>query len=352
MTSFTASLPYAALAPRMRTPGYLQFRHLHPARPAGRRLAARARRHPAPAVRQGPAKVLATDYGRWFYIPGPVFAAGLVVGLVAVVTGRRRGTQRNACRRFTASAILALVPPAAFATFDCALPAPAAHPDPGGRGPRRGRDGRPKTQFCSDCQRRYRSTRSSRICGVRSSGTGDRRAGWSRASAPGTPYSAGSRQVGARSAAAPSATAPLRGSRVTSSTTCWQTSSRRLRSSLTRPPRAHPRTACRACPPTVQQYPLVAGASASTSQTSSLLIPSTSRRHDDFALAGGIPSIAGPDPRGEFARAPPPSAASIQCSGGSAQPPDASNRDGSTAGPASATGTLRCLPGAGGAAPG
>ena len=36
------------------------------------------------------------------------------------------------------------------------------------------------------------------------------------------------------------------------------------------------------------------------------------------------------------------SAASIQCSGGSAQPPSPPNRDGSTAGSGSATGTLRC----------
>jgi hypothetical protein len=75
----------------------------------------------APAVRDGPAAFLA-DYGRWFYVPGPVLAAGLVVAVAGLAVGtRRRGTPkttRDACLLFTLSAVLVLIPPAVFATFD------------------------------------------------------------------------------------------------------------------------------------------------------------------------------------------------------------------------------------------
>jgi dolichyl-phosphate-mannose-protein mannosyltransferase len=75
----------------------------------------------APAVRPGPATFLA-GYGRWFYLPGPVFAAGLVVAVAGIVVAtRRRGTPkatRDACLLFTLSAVLVLIPPAVFATFD------------------------------------------------------------------------------------------------------------------------------------------------------------------------------------------------------------------------------------------
>ncbi len=75
----------------------------------------------APAVRPGPAAFLA-DYGRWFYVPGPVFAAGLVVAVAGIgVATRRRGTPkatRDACLLLTLSAVLVLIPPAVFATFD------------------------------------------------------------------------------------------------------------------------------------------------------------------------------------------------------------------------------------------
>ena len=67
-----------------------------------------------------------TDYGRWFYVPGPVFAAGLVLALGGLVAATaRRGTKdrpgkqiRAAGLLFTASAVLVLIVPAAFATFD------------------------------------------------------------------------------------------------------------------------------------------------------------------------------------------------------------------------------------------
>ena len=74
----------------------------------------------APAVRPGPAAFL-TDYGRWFYLPGPVFAAGLLLGLAGLVVDKRRRQPDagwDAGLLFTASAVLVLVPPAAFATFD------------------------------------------------------------------------------------------------------------------------------------------------------------------------------------------------------------------------------------------
>ena len=57
-------------------------------------------------------------------MPGPVFAAGLVLGLGGLVVSQvRRGTAedrriRDAGLLFTASAVLVLILPAAFATFD------------------------------------------------------------------------------------------------------------------------------------------------------------------------------------------------------------------------------------------
>src|SRR5690348_4064061 len=80
----------------------------------------------------------------------------------------------------------------------------------------------------------------------------------------------------------------------------------------------------------------------STVQTSSLLMPSTSRSRTTSRWRPGSSSIQA---RTRWASLPAsirPSAASIQCSGGSAQPPAPSNRAGSTAGSGSATGTLRC----------
>ena len=41
-----------------------------------------------PAARRNLASFL-TGYGRWFYVPGPVFAAGLVLALAGVITGAR-----------------------------------------------------------------------------------------------------------------------------------------------------------------------------------------------------------------------------------------------------------------------
>ena len=108
--------PVRGAGPEHYSPAYLQFHtYILPDPQADASL--RALGYGAPAVRPGLAKAL-TDYGRWFYVPGPVFAAGLVMALAAVVIKRRRRTQRNACLLFAASAVLVLVPPAAFATFD------------------------------------------------------------------------------------------------------------------------------------------------------------------------------------------------------------------------------------------
>ncbi len=104
------------------SPAYLQFHtYTQPDRQAYASIAALG--YQPPAVRPGLAAFL-TDYGRWFYLPGPVFAAGLVLGLGGLVVSQlRRGTVkdrriRDAGLLFTASAVLVLIPPAAFATFD------------------------------------------------------------------------------------------------------------------------------------------------------------------------------------------------------------------------------------------
>jgi hypothetical protein len=55
--------------------------------------------------------------GYWFYIPGPLLAAGLVLGLAGAVIGAvRKG--HNQTLLFSLSTIAVLIPPAVFATFD------------------------------------------------------------------------------------------------------------------------------------------------------------------------------------------------------------------------------------------
>jgi hypothetical protein len=106
--------------PEKYSPAYLQFHtYIRPDRQAYASIAALG--YQVPAVRPGLATFL-TDYGRWFYVPGPVFAAGLVLGLGGLVAARVRRQPDQAIRDagllFTAGAVLVLVPPAAFATFD------------------------------------------------------------------------------------------------------------------------------------------------------------------------------------------------------------------------------------------
>ena len=114
--------PVRGAGPEQYSPAYLQFQtYVRPDRQAYASIAALG--YPAPALRPGLAAFL-TGYGRWFYVPGPVFAAGLVLGLggLIVSTARRSKLQNSGTRDagllFTASAVLILIPAAAFANFD------------------------------------------------------------------------------------------------------------------------------------------------------------------------------------------------------------------------------------------
>ena len=61
-----------------------------------------------------------TSYGRDFYVPGPVLAAGLALGLAGVAgIGRaRRSRLRGPCLLFTLGAVAMIVPPFIIAPFD------------------------------------------------------------------------------------------------------------------------------------------------------------------------------------------------------------------------------------------
>jgi Dolichyl-phosphate-mannose-protein mannosyltransferase len=112
--------PIRGSGPEHYSPAYLQFQtSIRPDRQAYASIGALG--YKAPAVRPGLAGFL-TDYGRWFYVPGPVFAAGLVLAVAGLVVGTRRRNKpratRDGCLLFTASAVLVLIPAAAFATFD------------------------------------------------------------------------------------------------------------------------------------------------------------------------------------------------------------------------------------------
>lgn len=110
--------PVRGAGPEHYSPAYLQFQtYVRPDRQAYASIAALG--YPAPALRPGLAAFL-TDYGRWFYLPGPVFAAGLVLAAAGLVMSRDRANRRIRATGllFTAGAVLVLIPPAAFATFD------------------------------------------------------------------------------------------------------------------------------------------------------------------------------------------------------------------------------------------
>src|SRR6516162_8178467 len=81
---------------------------------------------------------------------------------------------------------------------------------------------------------------------------------------------------------------------------------------------------------------------ASTSQTSALLIPSTSRKSTTSRWRPGRPSIAALSSPPSFSASIRSSASSIQCSGGADHAPSGLKGDASTTGPASATGMVRC----------
>ena len=75
--------------------------------------------HTGPAVQPALAAFL-TGYGRFCYVPGPVLAAGLLIGLAGLAgtrRSRRRGL-RPADLLFTGTALAALIAAAAFAPFD------------------------------------------------------------------------------------------------------------------------------------------------------------------------------------------------------------------------------------------
>jgi hypothetical protein len=72
-----------------------------------------------PRVQHSLAEFL-TGYGRDFYVPGPLLAGGIVLGLAGVAgIGRaRRNRLRGPCLLFTFGTIFAVVPPFVIATFD------------------------------------------------------------------------------------------------------------------------------------------------------------------------------------------------------------------------------------------
>jgi hypothetical protein len=109
--------PVRRAGPEHYSPAYLQFHsYIQPDRQADASIGALG--YTPPAVRRSLASFL-TGYGRWFYGPGPAFAGGLALALAGVVAGaRRRDKRASAGLLFTASAVLVLIPPALFATFD------------------------------------------------------------------------------------------------------------------------------------------------------------------------------------------------------------------------------------------
>jgi hypothetical protein len=105
--------PVRGAGPEKYSPAYLQFQtSVRPDRQAYASIGALG--YPAPALQPGLAAFL-TGYGRWFYLPGPLFAAGLALALGGLVFGRGG---KKALLLFTVSAVAILLPPAMFATFD------------------------------------------------------------------------------------------------------------------------------------------------------------------------------------------------------------------------------------------
>jgi hypothetical protein len=109
--------PVRGVGPEKYSPAYLQFHtYIRPDSQAYASIAALGYR--APKLRPGLAAFL-TGYGRWCYLPGPVLVAGLVLAVTGLVVGAaRRRSATAAGLAFTAGAVLVLIPPALFATFD------------------------------------------------------------------------------------------------------------------------------------------------------------------------------------------------------------------------------------------
>jgi len=105
--------PVRRAGPEHYPSSYLQFHtHIKPDTQADASLAALGIK--PPKSRPGLAAFL-QGYGRWFYIPGPLLAAGLVAGLAGAIARRRNSAQ---CLLFTVGAVAIAIPPAVFATFD------------------------------------------------------------------------------------------------------------------------------------------------------------------------------------------------------------------------------------------
>ncbi|MGH3181085.1 MAG: ArnT family glycosyltransferase [Streptosporangiaceae bacterium] len=75
--------------------------------------------HTGPTVEPALADFL-SGYGRYFYVPGPLLAAGLALGLagMAGIGQARRSGLRAACLLFTLGTIAAVEPPFVISTFD------------------------------------------------------------------------------------------------------------------------------------------------------------------------------------------------------------------------------------------
>ena len=115
--------PVRGAGPEKYSPAYLQFHtYVRPDRQAYASIAALG--YPAPALRPGLAAFL-TDYGRWFYVPGPVFAAGLVLGLGGLVAAKVRRGPKD---RPTSATPACCSPPA---RCSCSSPRPRSPPSTG-----------------------------------------------------------------------------------------------------------------------------------------------------------------------------------------------------------------------------
>jgi 4-amino-4-deoxy-L-arabinose transferase-like glycosyltransferase len=106
--------PVRGAGPEHYSPAYLQFQtHILPDPQAYSSIAQLG--DTAPQVQPQLAAFLHA-YGRWFYIPGPLLAAGLLTGLAGACFLRRRNGPASLL--FSLGTIAVLLPPALFATFD------------------------------------------------------------------------------------------------------------------------------------------------------------------------------------------------------------------------------------------
>jgi len=98
---------------------YLQFHPYFPTAHKGEVATLRASTGRGPYVQPALAGFL-TGYGRDFYVPGPLLAAGLALGVAGMAgIGRARHSRlRIPCLLFVIGAVAAIEPPLLIATFD------------------------------------------------------------------------------------------------------------------------------------------------------------------------------------------------------------------------------------------